>query len=177
MDYTYSLWNSLDQHTGWVAFPFSRGSSQPRVQGIKPRSPALQVDSLPAELQGKTKNIGMSSLPLLQWIFPTQESNWGILHCRQILYQLSYQGSPCRAMQVGLFQCIEGLNRKKTQLGTLSASPQAKTSVFSCLQTQTGIHNISSPSSQTCGLRLKLYHQLFWVSSLVTAHLGTSWPS
>ena len=29
----------------WVAFPFSRGSSQP---GIKPRSPALQVDSLPA---------------------------------------------------------------------------------------------------------------------------------
>ena len=33
-----------------VAFPFSRGSSQPR---IKPRSPALQADSLPAELQGK----------------------------------------------------------------------------------------------------------------------------
>ena len=24
----------------------------------------------------------------------TQESNWGLLHCRQILYQLSYQGSP-----------------------------------------------------------------------------------
>ena len=34
----------------WVAFPFSRGSSQPR---IKPRSPTLQVDSLPAELPGK----------------------------------------------------------------------------------------------------------------------------
>ena len=33
----------------WVAFPISRGSSQP---GIKPRSPALQVDSLPAEPQG-----------------------------------------------------------------------------------------------------------------------------
>ena len=31
----------------WVAFPFSRGSSQPR---IKPRFPTLQVDSLPAEL-------------------------------------------------------------------------------------------------------------------------------
>ena len=29
----------------WVAVPFSRGSSQP---GIEPRSPALQVDSLPA---------------------------------------------------------------------------------------------------------------------------------
>ena len=35
----------------------------------------------------------MGSLSLLQWIFPAQESNWGLLHCRQILYQLSYHGS------------------------------------------------------------------------------------
>ena len=27
-------------------------------------------------------------------IFPTQESNRGLLHCGQILYQLSYQGNP-----------------------------------------------------------------------------------
>ena len=32
----------------WVAFPFSRGSSNP---GIEPRCPSLQVDSLPAESQ------------------------------------------------------------------------------------------------------------------------------
>ena len=75
----------------WVAFPFSRGSSQPR---IKPRSPALQVDSLPAEAQGKPKNSGVGSLSLLQQIFPTQESNWDLLQCRQILCQLSYQESP-----------------------------------------------------------------------------------
>ena len=31
---------------------------------------------------------------LLQRIFPTQESNLGLLHCWQILYHLSYQGSP-----------------------------------------------------------------------------------
>ena len=54
----------------WVAFPFSRASSQPSDQ---PRSPALQVDSLPAEPLGKPKNTGVSSLFLLQWIFPTQE--------------------------------------------------------------------------------------------------------
>ena len=36
----------------------------------------------------------MGSLSLLQGIFPTQESNRGLLHCRQILYQLSCQGSP-----------------------------------------------------------------------------------
>ena len=36
-------------------------------------------------------NIGMGSCSLLQQIFPTQESNQGLLHCRRILYQLSYQ--------------------------------------------------------------------------------------
>ena len=36
----------------------------------------------------------MGSRSLLQGIFPTQESNRGLLHCRQILYQLSHQGSP-----------------------------------------------------------------------------------
>ena len=36
----------------------------------------------------------MGSLSLLQGIFLTQESNQGLLHCRWILYQLSYQGSP-----------------------------------------------------------------------------------
>ena len=40
------------------------------------------------------QNTGMGSLSLLQQIFLTQESNWDPLHCRWILYQLSYQGSP-----------------------------------------------------------------------------------
>ena len=55
-------------------------------------SPALQADSLPAELPGKPKNTGLGSL--LSQIFPTQESNQDLLCCRQILYQLSYKGSP-----------------------------------------------------------------------------------
>ena len=54
----------------WVAVSFSRGSSQP---GIEPRSPTLQVDSLPAETLGKTKNTGVSNLSLLQQIFLTQK--------------------------------------------------------------------------------------------------------
>ena len=56
--------------------------------------PTLQVDSLPAEPQEKPKNTGVGSLSLLWGIFLTQESNQGLLHCRWILYQLSYQGSP-----------------------------------------------------------------------------------
>ena len=60
----------------------------------------MQVDCLPAEPQGKPKNIGMGSLSLLQQIFPTQEENQGLLHCRQILYQLSYKGSPLCSLHI-----------------------------------------------------------------------------
>ena len=40
------------------------------------------------------QNTEVGSLSLLQGIFPTQGSNPGLPHCRQILYQLSYQESP-----------------------------------------------------------------------------------
>jgi len=47
----YNPRNSPGQNTG-VAFPFSRGSSNP---GTEPRSPAWQADSLPAEPQKELK--------------------------------------------------------------------------------------------------------------------------
>ena len=40
------------------------------------------------------QNTGVGSYSLLHGIFPTQGSHPGFPHCRQILYQLSYQGSP-----------------------------------------------------------------------------------
>ena len=40
------------------------------------------------------QNTGVGSLSLLQRIFPTQGSNPGLLHCRQILHQLSHQVNP-----------------------------------------------------------------------------------
>jgi len=39
------------------------------------------------------KNIGVACHALLQGIFPAQDSNLGLLHCRWILYHLSHQGS------------------------------------------------------------------------------------
>ena len=90
----------------WVAFPFSRWSSHPRDR--------TQVSRIAgAEPQGESKNIGVGSLSLLQWIFPTQKSNQSLLHCRQVLCQLSYQGNP-RAYRASLnkitlgiyFQCL-----------------------------------------------------------------------
>ena len=63
MDYTVH-WILQARILEWVAFPFSRGSFQPRdrtqVSHIAPESP---------------KNTGVGSLSLLQQIFPTQESN------------------------------------------------------------------------------------------------------
>ena len=68
----------------WVVFPSPGDLSNP---GCEPRSPTLQVDTLPAEPQAKPKNTGVGSLSLLQPIFPM---NRGLLHCRWILYQLRY---------------------------------------------------------------------------------------
>ena len=71
----------------WSEYPFPSPGDLSNL-GIKPRSPALQADSLPAEPPGKPKNTGVDSLSLLQRIFQTQESNRALQHCRQC-----YQGS------------------------------------------------------------------------------------
>ena len=63
---------------------------------------SLQPHGLYSPWNSPGQNTGVGSLSLLQWIFLTQESNWGLLHCRQILYQLSYQGS---ALYMVMFIC------------------------------------------------------------------------
>ena len=82
----------------WIGLPCPPPGDLPNP-GIKSRSPGLQVASLLSEPPRKPKSTGVGSLSLLQGIFPTQESKWGHLHCRQILYQLSYQGSPRSKIQ------------------------------------------------------------------------------
>ena len=67
----------------WNGEPLPSTEGLPKP-GIKPRSPTLQGDSLPAEPPRKPKNTGVGSLSLLQQIFPTQESNQGLLHYRWI---------------------------------------------------------------------------------------------
>ena len=50
------------------------------------------------------QNTGVGTLSLLQGIVPTQGSNPGLLHCRQILYQRSHKGSPTRDLKDHLVQ-------------------------------------------------------------------------
>ena len=77
----------------WSGLPCPPPGDLPNP-GIEPRSPTLQADSLPAEPPGTPKNTGVGSLSFLQWIFLTQETNRGLLHCGGILYHLSHKGSP-----------------------------------------------------------------------------------
>ena len=82
-----SPWNSPGQNTGVGSLSLLQGILP--NSGIEPRSPTLQADSLTSEPPGKTKNTGVGSLCNLQRIFLSQESNWGLLNCRQILYYLT----------------------------------------------------------------------------------------
>ena len=79
----------------WSGLPCPSPGDLPNP-GIEPRSCALHADSLTSEPPGKPMNTRVDSLSVLQGIFPTQKLNRGLLHCRQILDQLSYQGSPSK---------------------------------------------------------------------------------
>ena len=99
----WTIWSmefSRPKHWSGLPFPYPGDLPNP---GIQPRFPALEADSLPAEPQGKPKNTGLGSLSLPQGIFPTQESNWGFLPCRPILYQLSYEGSPQISLKLKVY--------------------------------------------------------------------------
>ena len=57
-------------------------------------SNSLQPHGLYSPWNSPGQNTRVGSLFLPQGIFPTQGSNRGLPHCRQILYQLSHKGSP-----------------------------------------------------------------------------------
>ena len=57
-------------------------------------SDSLRRHGLDSPWNSPGQNTEVGGLSPLQGIFPTQELNRGLLHCRRILYQLSYKGSP-----------------------------------------------------------------------------------
>ncbi|XDA86624.1 hypothetical protein R6Z07F_016361 [Ovis aries] len=58
------------------------------------------------------KNSGVGCRFLLQGLFPTEGSNLGLPHCRQILYPLSHQGSP--KLLEAIFQDTKGMGRRES---------------------------------------------------------------
>ena len=82
-----SVWLFATPWTAAYQAPPSMGfSRQEYWSGVPSPSP----HGLYSPWNSPGQNTGVGSLSLLQQIFPTQ----GLLHCRWILYQLSYEGSP-----------------------------------------------------------------------------------
>ena len=81
----------------WILYQLSYQGS-PSYYISESESPSVVSDSLRAHglyspWNSPGQNTGVGSHSLLQGIFSTQGSNPGLPHCRQILYQLSHQGS------------------------------------------------------------------------------------
>ena len=86
-------------HQAPPSMGFSRQEYWSGVPLPSPESLSVVSNSLPPQglyspWNSPGQNTGVGSFSLLRGIFPTQRSSCGLLHCRQILYQLSYQGSP-----------------------------------------------------------------------------------
>ena len=62
------------------------------------------------------QNTGVGSLSFLQGIFPTQGSNPGLQHCRQILYQTSHKGSP-RILEWVAYPFFSGSSQPRNRIG------------------------------------------------------------
>ena len=70
----------------------------PLTESCSVVSDSLQPHGLYNPWNSLGQNTGVGGLSLLQGIFPTQESNPGLLNCRWILYQLSHKRSPISHM-------------------------------------------------------------------------------
>ena len=124
----------------WVAMPSSKGSSQPRDQTQVSASLAawffttsatwetheseshsvvsdsLRPHGLYSPWNSPGQNTGASSFSLLQGIFPSQGLNPGLVHCRQILYQLSHKAST-RILEWVAYPFSSGSSPPRNQTG------------------------------------------------------------
>ena len=79
-----------------------------------PMDSSLPGSSVHGDSPGKNTGVGCHAL--LQGIFPTQGWNSGLLHCRQILYQLSHQGSP-KIVEWVAYPSSRGPSQPRNQTG------------------------------------------------------------
>ena len=79
-------------------------------------SDSLRSHGLYSPWNSSDQKTGVGSLSLLQGIFPTQGLKPGLLHCRQIIYQLSHKGSP-RIMEWVAYPVSTGSSRPRNLNG------------------------------------------------------------
>ena len=86
-----------------------------KVKWVAQSYPTL-CDPMDCPWNSPGQNTGVGSFSLFQGIFPTQGSNPGLPHCRQILYQLSHQGSP-RILEWVAYPFSRGSSRPRSRTG------------------------------------------------------------
>ena len=119
---TLSLWPGSEKVTA-VGSPHLLGSNGLSVLRCASRSLCLTLcDPMDRSLPGSSihgdspgQNTGLGCHALLQGIFPTQGPNPGLPHCRQILYQLSHQGSP-RVLEWAVYPFTRGSFQPRNQI-------------------------------------------------------------
>ena len=109
----------------------------------------------------QAKRTGAGCHFLLQGIFPIQESSPGLLHCRQILYQLSYQGSP----QIESTNLSSALD--KLALANLHSMYQYYQQSI-CLKVKI---RLRLPRFRNCS-----HLTSSWISSIIFSHLNFHFP-
>ena len=82
-------------------------------------SDSLLPQALYSPWNSPGQNPEVGSLSLLQGIFPTQGSNSGLPHCRQILYQMSHNRSP-RILEWVAYPFSSGSSRPRNQTTWIS---------------------------------------------------------
>ena len=105
---------------------FSSGSVSHSVVSFSSLRPSLGPHGLqPSRLlclwDSPGKNTGVDCHSLLQRIFPTQRQNLGLLHCRQILYRLSYreylyggrQGGINQGFRINIFITVYKIDKQQ----------------------------------------------------------------
>ena len=73
---------------------YERSESEEAQSCLTLATPWTVAHQAPLSMGVSRQEHGVGCHCLLQRIFPTQESNPGLLHCRQTLYHLSHRGSP-----------------------------------------------------------------------------------
>ena len=86
-------------------------------EGCSVVSDSLWTHRLYSPWNSPGQNTGVGSLSLLQGIFPTQGSNPRLLHCRQILYQLSHKGSP-KILEWVVYPFSSGSSQPRNWIGS-----------------------------------------------------------
>ena len=125
--------------------------AQPSPTLCNPKDCSLLGTSVPGDSPGKNTGVGYHAL--LQGIFPTEESNQGLLHRRRILYQLSYQGSP---NWLYANTKLKGQKKKSFKYILLRESNQAEKSTYHMILTKW--HSGKTATMETVKHQLYINH-------------------